>query len=194
MKMSLAYIAIFASGSGSNAQSIIEYFQAHSNVKVALLLSNNPEAKALSRAADLGVPTQVFSKTQFQETDEILCILNENRITHIVLAGFLLQIPPRLIKTFPNKIVNIHPSLLPKFGGKGMYGLKVHEAVKAANEKETGITIHEVNEHYDEGRIIFQASCEVLATDSAEQIAQKVQRLEHQHFPVVIEQWIQSMN
>jgi phosphoribosylglycinamide formyltransferase-1 len=191
--MSLARIAIFASGSGTNAQSIIEYFQAHANVKVALLLSNNPEAKALSRATDLGVPTQVFSKTQFQSMEEVLPALTEHNITHIVLAGFLLQIPSRLILAFPHKIINIHPALLPKFGGKGMYGLKVHEAVKAANEKETGITIHEVNERYDEGRIIFQASCEVLATDTAEQIAQKVQRLEHLHFPAVIEQWIQSM-
>ena len=192
--MNVARIAIFASGSGTNAQSIIEYFQALATVKVTLLISNNPAARVLSRAAEFGVQTKVFTKAQFLETEEVLQVLTENSITHIVLAGFLLQIPPRLIQAFAKKIINIHPSLLPKFGGKGMYGLKVHEAVKAANEKETGITIHEVNEHYDEGRIIFQASCEVLSTDTAEQIAQKVQRLEHQHFSVVIEQWIQSIN
>ena len=192
--MSVARIAIFASGSGTNAQSIIEYFQALATAKVTLLISNNPAARVLSRAAELGVQTKVFTKTQFQETEEVLQVLAENSITHIVLAGFLLQIPPRLTQAFAKKIINIHPSLLPKFGGKGMYGLKVHEAVKAANEKETGITIHEVNERYDEGRIIFQVPCEVFATDSAEQIAQKVQRLEHLHFPAVIEQWIQSIN
>ena len=192
--MNVARIAIFASGSGTNAQSIIEYFRALATAKVTLLISNNPAARVLSRAAEFGVQTKVFTKAQFLETEEVLQVLTENSITHIVLAGFLLQIPPRLIQAFAKKIINIHPSLLPKFGGKGMYGLKVHEAVKAANEKETGITIHEVNEHYDEGRIIFQAACEVLLTDSAERIAQKVQRLEHQHFPAVIEQWIQSIN
>jgi phosphoribosylglycinamide formyltransferase-1 len=140
----------------------------------------------------LHVPCAIFSKSDLMDTQEVDDVLRLHRITHIVLAGFLLQIPVRLIRLFPGRIINIHPSLLPKFGGKGMYGLKVHEAVKAAGETETGITIHEVNEHYDEGKIIFQANCPVLPTDAPEQIANNVQQLEHTHFAREVEKWVMS--
>lgn len=183
-------IAIFASGSGTNAEEIFKYFQKHAFAEIALLLSNNPDAYALVRAKKYGVDTKVFTKIQFRESDEILNWLKETNITHIVLAGFLWLIPQNLITTFPNRIINIHPALLPKFGGKGLYGMKVHEAVKTAGEKQTGITIHEVNERYDDGRILFQATCEVLPSDTPVQIADKIHRLEYAHYPKVIEQWI----
>ncbi len=185
-----ARIALFASGNGSNAEVVINYFKNRDSLKVVLLLSNNPQALALEKASRLGIEAKCFSKDEFREPENIIATLHQRKITHIVLAGFLLQIPAQLIKVFPSAILNIHPSLLPKFGGKGMYGLKVHEAVRQAGETETGITIHEVNEQYDEGRIVFQATCPVLTTDLPADIAQKVQRLEHENFPIVIEQWI----
>lgn len=188
-----ARIALFASGSGSNAEAIIEYFKTNEQIKAVLLLSNNPQALALEKAQRLGIETNCFSRDEFREAEKILKVLGKHKITHIVLAGFLLQIPAQLIKAFPSAIVNIHPSLLPKFGGKGMYGTKVHEAVKSSGENETGITIHEVNEQYDEGKILFQATCEVLLTDSPQEIARKVQVLEHENFPVVIEKWINTI-
>jgi phosphoribosylglycinamide formyltransferase 1 len=187
-----ANLALFASGSGSNAEVIIRHFENHPNIHVALLLTNNATAGVIERAQKLHVETEFFTRDQFRESDKIQEKLRQNKITHIVLAGFLLQIPPSLIREFPSRIINIHPSLLPKFGGKGMYGAKVHEAVKQAGEKETGITIHEVNEHYDEGRVLFQAACVVEALDTIEQISHNVQALEHQHFPHVIEKWIAS--
>ena len=185
-------IAIFASGSGTNAEEIFKYFQNHPFIEIVLLLSNNPEAYTLVRAKKYGVATKNFSKSQFRESEEVMNWLNEAGITHIVLAGFLLLIPQNLIAAFPLRIINIHPALLPKFGGKGMYGMKVHEAVKTEGETETGITIHEVNEQYDNGRIVFQAACEVLSSDTPEQIADKVHRLEHAHYPKVIEHWIKD--
>lgn len=183
-------LVIFASGSGTNAEEIFKHFQHHSAIKVSALLSNNPEAYALQRAANYGVPTKIFNRQQFRETDEVVRWLKEKELTHIVLAGFLWLIPENLIRTFPAKIINIHPALLPKFGGKGMYGMKVHEAVKAAGETETGITIHEVNEHYDEGRILFKAICPVMPEDTPEAIADKVHQLEYFWYPKVIEDWI----
>ena len=185
-------IAIFASGSGTNAEEIVKYFQSHPFIEIVLLLSNNPEAYALVRAKKYGVATKTFSKPQFRESEEVVKWLSEAGITHIVLAGFLWLIPQNFIAAFPHRIINIHPALLPKFGGKGMYGMKVHEAVKTEGETETGITIHEVNEQYDDGRIVFQAACEVLASDTPEQIADKVHRLEHAHYPKVIERWIKD--
>lgn len=190
--MSKFRICIFASGSGTNAEAIIKYFQHHPFIKVELVLTNNPTAAVLEKAKKANVESTVFNKSQFSESDEIVQLLQAHGITHLVLAGFLLLIPKNLVATYPNKIVNIHPALLPKFGGKGMYGLKVHEAVKASGEKETGITIHEVNENYDEGKIIFQASCEVLPSDTPQQIAEKVQALEHENYPRVVEKWITS--
>lgn len=183
-------IAIFASGSGTNAEEILAYFQYHPSIEVRLLLSNNAQAQALQRAERFRIKTYTFSKTQFRDSYEVLGWLKEERITHIVLAGFMWLLPDYLIQAYPGKIINIHPALLPKFGGKGMYGKFVHEAVKAAAEPETGITIHEVNERYDEGNIVFQATCGVDETDTPDSIALKVQKLEHMHYPKVIERWI----
>jgi phosphoribosylglycinamide formyltransferase-1 len=183
-------IAIFASGSGTNAEEILKHFQHHSSIEVVLLLSNNPQAFALERAKRFNVPGKVFSRSQFRETEDVLNWLKEKQVSHIVLAGFMWLIPDYLVKSFSGAIINIHPALLPKFGGKGMYGMNVHEAVKSAGEKETGITIHEVNEHYDEGRILFQATCKVEPSDSAQDIANKVHALEYAHYPKAIEGWI----
>ncbi len=185
-------IAIFASGSGSNAEEILAYFEHHPTVDVVLLLSNNPSAFALTRAAKFNVPTKVFTKEIFKDSTIVLDWLHEKEVTHIVLAGFLWLVPSYLTQNFPGKIINIHPALLPKFGGKGMYGIRVHEAIKSTGEKETGITIHLVDEKYDEGKILFQASCPILETDTPEQIADNVHALEHTHYPKVIEQWIKG--
>jgi phosphoribosylglycinamide formyltransferase-1 len=185
-----ARLAIFLSGTGSNAEKIFSYFKDHPSIKMGIVLSNNSEAQGLQRARKFNIPTHTFTKHQFRESDEVLNWLKEAEITHIVLAGFLWMIPDNLIKAYPNRIINIHPALLPKFGGKGMYGIKVHEAVKAAGEAQTGITIHEVNEKYDEGKIIFQATCQVLPSDTPASIAGKVQALEHAHYPREIEKWI----
>jgi phosphoribosylglycinamide formyltransferase-1 len=183
-------IAIFASGSGTNAEEIMKRFEHHDSIEVSLLLSNNPQAFALERAKKFGISTKVFNRSTFRESEDVLNWLKEKSITHIVLAGFMWLVPDNLIKTFSGKIINIHPALLPKFGGKGMYGMHVHEAVKTASEKETGITIHEVNEHYDEGKVLFQSTCPVAETDTPEQIAQKVHALEYRYYPGVIEEWI----
>ncbi len=181
-------LAILASGNGTNAEAIMQHFKHHGDIHVVMLLSNNPQAFALARARKFGVPSRVFSREEFRNGD-VIDWLTEAQVTHVVLAGFLWLLPPTMVKAFPNRILNIHPSLLPKHGGKGMYGDKVHEAVKAAGDKRTGITIHLVNEQFDEGRIIFQADCEVLPGDSTESIAAKVHALEHRHFPKVIEAW-----
>ena len=188
--MTRSRLAIFASGSGTNAEQIMLHFKDQPKIEVALMLSNKPEAFALARAKKFNVPTKVFSRQQFRERDDVLHWLLDEKISHIILAGFMWLMPASIIKKFPGKIINIHPALLPKFGGKGMYGHYVHEAVKAAGEKETGITIHLVNEKYDEGEILFQASCAVDPNDSTEQIAEKVHALEHRHYPEQIEKWI----
>jgi phosphoribosylglycinamide formyltransferase 1 len=180
-------IAIFASGGGSNARKIIEHFKGHPSVKVALVVSNKPDAGVLSIAKEHGIDTLIISKSAFYETDDILKTLTLYRISFIVLAGFLLLVPQYIIGRFKKKIINIHPALLPKFGGKGMYGSHVHEAVKEAKETETGITIHYCNAHYDEGDIIFQAKTAVSPADTPQDIAQNVLALEHEHFPKVIE-------
>lgn len=185
-------IALFASGNGTNAEVIMKAFQNHPSIEVALVLSNNAEAFVLKRAETYHIQTRVFTRNQFRESDTVLQWLEEAKITHIVLAGFMWLVPDSLIKKYSGNMVNIHPALLPKFGGKGMYGKFVHEAVKAAGETETGITIHEVNEHYDEGKILFQASCNVQVTDTPEIIAHHVQQLEHLHYPKTIERWILS--
>jgi phosphoribosylglycinamide formyltransferase 1 len=183
-------IAIFASGNGSNAEAIIQYFKNHLTIKVALVLSNNPDAFVLERAKKSNIPAKSFSRDEYKQPGQVLEHLASENITHIVLAGFLWLVPDYLIKQFPDRIVNIHPALLPKFGGKGMYGNRVHEAVKLAGEKETGITIHLVNEHYDEGRVLFQKSCPVEPQHSAAEIAKCVLALEHEYYPRVIEDWI----
>ena len=181
-------IAIFASGTGRNARNLITYFSGHPLAEVVLLVSNNPEAGALQHAARLNVPSAVFDKAGFNRPELILSYLQQHRIDLIVLAGFLLRVPTFLIEAFPKSIINLHPALLPKFGGKGMYGMHVHRAVKEAGETRTGITIHYINEHYDEGEMIAQYSCPVDADDTPEEIAQKVHRLEYRYYPQVIEQ------
>lgn len=188
--MKIPRICILASGAGTNAEAIYHFFESKRTAQVVMVLSNNPAAPVLQRMQPHNVVAMPFNRLQFYESDQLITFLQEFGITHIVLAGFLWQVPPSLIHAFPGKIINIHPALLPKFGGKGMYGLKVHETVKAAGETETGITIHLVNERYDEGKIIFQAKCPVLPNDTPEQIAEKVQRLEHEHFAKEVEKWV----
>jgi len=185
-------IAIFASGSGTNAQNIADYFKRSDKISVSLILSNRADAFVLERAKLLGIKSCVFSRQDFYESDLVLNILLENNIDLVVLAGFLWLIPDNLLSAFPGRIINIHPALLPKFGGKGMYGEKVHQAVIESGEKQTGITIHYVNAHYDEGEIIFQKSIDILPGDTSDSIAQKVHTLEYNHFPRVIEEVINN--
>lgn len=185
-----ARLAVFISGNGSNAEAIFRYFQGHPHIRVVLVLSNNPDAYGLQRAEKFNIPVRVFNKVDFRERDTVEQWLWEAGVTHIILAGFLWLIPVHLIRAFPHRIINIHPALLPKFGGKGMYGIKVHEAVKTAGETHSGITIHEIDEKYDEGKILFQSTIEITPHDSVEQIAERVQQLEHQHYPRIIEEWV----
>ncbi|QSE97805.1 phosphoribosylglycinamide formyltransferase [Fulvivirga lutea] len=185
-------LAIFASGSGSNAQNIAEYFSESNDIEVSLILSNNSKAYVLERAHKLDIPTAIFSRDSFYKSEEILKVLANNKIDFIILAGFMWLVPRYLVEAYPNKILNIHPALLPNFGGKGMYGDHVHKAVKAAGETESGITIHYVNEKYDEGNIIFQAKCQLTSSDTPETIAEKVHALEYEHYPKVIETVIQK--
>lgn len=181
-------IAIFASGTGSNARKLIEHFQEDSGVRVALIVSNKPTAGVLEIAAEHQIDSFLIDRPLFYESEDILKKFNEYAIDFVVLAGFLWLIPKYLVQAMPNRIVNIHPALLPKYGGKGMYGMHVHKAVKAAGESESGITIHYVNEKYDEGNVIFQASCPLTPADTAQDIQRKVQRLEHYYFPIIVEQ------
>lgn len=180
-------IAILASGNGSNAQRIIEYFAGSTLAEIGLVLCNKPDAYVLTRAENLGVPTLQFTRAEFYSSDTVMISLAQHRIDFLVLAGFLWLIPPNILRLYAGKIVNIHPALLPKYGGKGMYGMKVHEAVIAAREPESGITIHYVNEHYDEGQIIFQVRCPVLPADTPEILAEKIHVLEYRWFPEIIE-------
>ena len=180
-------IVIFASGTGSNAEKIIHYFKKHSSISVVAVFSNNENAKVIEKAKILKVPTVTFSKDELYG-DFVIFKLNAFNPDLIVLAGFLWKFPEPIIAKYPNQIINIHPALLPKYGGKGMYGKQVHQAVLENNETETGITIHFVNEQYDQGRIIFQKSVSIIDCSSAEDIATKVHELEHRHFPEVISQ------
>ena len=189
---SIINIAIFASGSGSNAQKIMDYFQGSYDIHVKYLLSNNKDAYALERAKEMGVETKIFNRKAFRESNDVVEFLRNNDVSWVVLAGFLWMIPENLIKAFPDRIINIHPALLPLYGGKGMYGIHVHTAVHEAKDKESGISIHLVNEKYDEGEIVFQAKCLLDENDTPESIAQKVLRLEHEHFPKVIESLIKK--
>ncbi|HTF19043.1 MAG TPA: phosphoribosylglycinamide formyltransferase [Chryseolinea sp.] len=191
--MNTARIAIFASGNGSNAEEIIRHFKHHQDVEVSLLLSNSPDAYALKRAENHGIASKIFDRKIYRESTQILEWLEEAGITHIVLAGFLWLLPAYILDRYPNRIINIHPALLPKYGGKGMYGMKVHEAVKAAGDTVSGITIHLVDAQYDEGRVVFQATCPVSADDRPEDIAAKIHVLEYQHFPKEIEKWLTSV-
>ncbi len=180
-------IVIFASGNGTNAENIIRYGQEKGTYKVALVASNKPDAFVLKRAGSIGVPTFVFNRKEFYETNTILRLLDRFSPDLIVLAGFLWLIPENIVDSWHKKIINIHPALLPKYGGKGMYGHHVHQAVKNNNEKESGITIHYVDKQFDTGQIIFQKKCPIVETDSPDDIAEKVHQLEHKFFPQVIE-------
>lgn len=183
-------LAIFASGKGSNAEKIIQYFDNEQLVKVSMIVCNNPEAGVLDIAKHHNIKTLVIDKKTFAQTEEYVQLLKNEGITHIILAGFLWKVPETMINGYRNKILNIHPALLPNFGGKGMYGDKVHEAVIASGQKETGITIHLVDEHYDHGTTVFQASVAIEESDTESSIAQKVHALEHLHYPRVIAEWL----
>ena len=183
-------IAIFASGAGSNARQIIEYFANHAAIQVVLVVCNKPGAGVLNIAAQYDIPTLLIEKQQFFRGNAYMDELKASHINFIILAGFLWKIPSALIQAYANKIINIHPALLPKYGGKGMYGQFVHEAVIAASDKESGITIHKVDELYDHGQTIFQITCPVLPDDTPATLAQRIHALEHQHYPQVIEAFI----
>jgi phosphoribosylglycinamide formyltransferase-1 len=181
-------IAIFASGSGTNAENLIKTFKENKKIEISAIFSNNKNAYVIQRAINHNIKYHIFSRPDFYQSEKILELLKKEDVTFIVLAGFLWLIPEYLIEAYQNKIINIHPALLPKYGGKGMYGMKVHEAVVANKETETGITIHYVNKEYDKGSIIFQAKCNVLPSDTPENIAKKVHELEYAHFPRIVEQ------
>ncbi|MBI3500556.1 MAG: phosphoribosylglycinamide formyltransferase [Bacteroidetes bacterium] len=184
-------LAIFASGEGTNAQHIIDYFRG-SKVKISLIVCNNPKANVLNRARQSNIPSFLINKEGFSNENHLLKKLQDEKIDLIICAGFLWKIPDSILHAFPNKIVNIHPALLPKFGGKGMYGLNVHKAVIDAGEKESGITIHFLNEHYDEGEIILQKKCEVEKNETSESLAKKIHQLEHAWYPKTIEQLLKN--
>ena len=194
MKPGISRLAIFASGTGSNARKIIEHFQHSDKAEVALVVCNKPGAGVLDIAAGHHIPSLIIEKDQFFRGDGYLTVLLDHGITFIVLAGFLWKIPPALINAYPGRIINIHPALLPKYGGKGMYGSRVHEAVLAAGEKESGITIHYVDELYDHGKHIFQATCPVYPGDTPALLANRIHELEHRHYPRVIESLVEQMN
>jgi phosphoribosylglycinamide formyltransferase 1 len=186
-------IAIFASGSGSNAQKIMEHFKRNTEAEVVLILTNNPQAYVLQRADNFEIPAHIFTRKEFYETDDVIRLLKNLQVDLIVLAGFLWLIPESMLKAFPNKIINLHPALLPKFGGKGMYGDHVHRAVLDAKEEESGITIHFAGEHFDEGEIIHQSRFKIEPGDNLEEIKFKGQQLEHHHFPRVVESLLKKM-
>ena len=186
-------IAIFASGSGSNAQKIMEHFKRNTEAEVVLILTNNPSAYVLQRADNFEIPSHIFTRQEFYETDDVTRILKNLQVDLIVLAGFLWLVPPDLLKAFPNKIINLHPALLPKYGGKGMYGDNVHKAILANNEEESGITIHFASEQFDEGEIIHQSKFKIEPGDNLEMVKFKGQQLEHQYFPKVIENLLKKM-
>jgi len=190
MDSKIIRIAIFASGNGSNTENIIRYFGENSSVSVDLIVSNNKNAYVLQRAAKLGIETRVIERADFMYPNEFILFLKERKIDWIILAGFLWLIPADLINTFPKKIVNIHPALLPKYGGKGMYGDFVHRAVSESGDTETGISIHFVNQSYDEGEILFQKIVKIEAYENPEIIAEKIHQLEYSYYPQVIEKII----
>ena len=183
-------IAIFASGNGTNASNIIQHYRQTPDIKIECIICNNAKAKVIDVANEANIPYYLITKKDLYESDRVLELLKSNRVDFIVLAAFLLKIPEKILAAFPKKIINIHPALLPKYGGAGMYGMQVHEAVIAAKEKETGISIHYLNEKFDDGEIIFQQPIPVEENDTAETIAQKVHELEYKWYPKVIEELI----
>lgn len=186
-------VAIFASGAGSNAQKIIDHFRQHTEIKIALIVCNKPGAGVLTIAQKENIPTLIIEKEQFFRGNAYVDELKQHNVDFIVLAGFLWKVPVALVQAFPLSIINIHPALLPNYGGKGMYGRFVHEAVITAKEKESGISIHYVDELYDHGKLIFQARCTIDETDTADSLAQKIHALEHEHYPVIVEKVAQEL-
>ncbi len=186
-------LAIFASGNGSNAENICYFFQKSSDINVVLICSNNKDAYVVKIAKKLDIPLFLFTKKGLENFFKLEKVLKKNRIDFIILAGFLLKIPKKMLENYPNKVINIHPALLPKYGGKGMYGNNVHKAVLEKKEIESGITIHFVNNKYDDGEIIFQTKCKVKRTDSVESLGRKIQKLEREFFPKTIE-WVIKNN
>lgn len=187
-------IAILASGSGSNAENIANYFKESGYAQVTFIIANNPNAYVLERAKRLGIESIVVNKAEFMEADSVVAMLKERDIDFVVLAGFLLLVPQKLIAAYPGRIVNIHPALLPRHGGKGMYGDRVHKAVVESGDTESGITIHLIDEQYDKGTTFFQAKCPVLPTDTPDDVAAKVHALEYEHFPHVIEEILHTLD
>jgi phosphoribosylglycinamide formyltransferase 1 len=186
-------IALFASGNGTNVENIIHYFKDKPEIEIKLVLTNNAHAYVLERIKPYNIDSFVFSGKELRTTDVVLNKLKEYHINFIVLAGFLLMVPENILTAFPNKIINIHPALLPNYGGKGMYGMHVHQAVIDSKDKESGITIHYVNGKYDEGTIIFQSKCNILPGDTPEALANKIHQLEQTHFPIIIEKIVTSI-
>jgi phosphoribosylglycinamide formyltransferase-1 len=186
-------IAIFASGSGTNAENIIKYFSTRKSAKVSLVLSNKRDALVLERAAKLNVPSKFFDRSEFYGSDTVTRYLRSYNIDFVVLAGFLWLVPDNLLKMYPQRMINIHPALLPAYGGKNMYGEKVHTAIISNGEKKSGITIHYVNSQYDEGDIIFQAACDIVPGETADSLAKKVHELEYMHYPRVIEELVSKL-
>ena len=185
-------IIIFASGSGTNAENLIDYFKDSPQLRIAAVFCNRPDAFVLQRAARLGVPAEVFTKDDLWG-GRVTSLLEKYDAWALILAGFLMMVPPAIVQAYPGRIINIHPALLPKYGGKGMHGMHVHEAVVAAGEAETGITIHLVDEQYDHGRTLFQARCEVLPCDTALDIAAKIHLLEQEHVPEVVDGYLSTL-
>ena len=183
-------LAIFASGSGSNAENICTYFKNSSDIDVVLICTNNPKAAVVKKAERLNIPVLCIDKSDLNNFDELQKKLKNKKVDALILAGFLLKIPAKMIENYPNRIINIHPSLLPKYGGKGMYGKYVHKAVLENNETESGISIHYVNQNYDEGKIISQKKCSISKNETIESLTDKIQKLEHNYFPKVIEKTI----
>jgi phosphoribosylglycinamide formyltransferase-1 len=179
-------LALFASGSGTNVENIVRYFDKNPDIKIVGIFSNNPRAYVLERAGKLGIPSFVFSRHEFYETDKVIQYLLSCNTDWIILAGFLWLVPANLLAAYPNRIINIHPALLPKYGGKGMYGMRVHQSVIDNGDRGSGISIHFVNSEYDRGDIIFQARCPVLPDDTAETLAQRVHKLEYEFYPEII--------
>lgn len=185
-------LVVFASGSGTNAENLVQYFAGHQDIQIPFILSNKSNADVHARVQALGVPSYTFTKTEFTD-GTVLNFLKDNQIDFIVLAGYMLLIDDDMLQAYDKRIVNIHPSLLPKYGGKGMHGDKVHQAVVAAQDTESGITIHYLNERYDEGDVVFQAVCEVLPADTPDDVAAKVHALEYEWYPKVVEQLVKSL-
>ena len=191
-------IAVFASGSGTNAENLINYFNKTSDYKICIVLSNNKEAFVLKRSERLGIPFIIFNKEQLSETpgfqgESVQSILDYNNIDFIILAGFLLMIPQKMILRYPGQIINIHPALLPKYGGKGMHGMNVHKKIIEEKEKQSGITIHLVDELYDHGTILFQSTCDIRPEDTPEDLSAKIHTLEQKYFPIEVEKYLNTV-